>query len=272
MATTTTDTLRAAAPDHVTPFLDAAILRVQVGSEVYGTAIDASSDHDELGVFVLPPQNVLGISPTDDKTWRTAPEGARSTPDDLDLSMYSARKYVSLATQGNPSILVALFTPDHQTYTCTQEGTLLRESAHLFHTKQSAQRFLGYMTAQFKRMEDSRAGTRAPRSNRPELIEKYGYDTKFAAHAVRLGFQGLEFLRTGTMQLPIPDPEGETLRAIRQGHFDYDDVFRLGEDLTNALKTAIDNADIPSYPDRDRISQMLSDIHFLAWSTRRADT
>ena len=266
---TTTDPLRAAAPDHLVPFLDAAILRVQVGSEVYGTAIDSSSDHDEMGVFVLSPQNVLGISPTDDKTWRTAAEGARSTSDDFDLSMYSARKYVSLATQGNPSILVALFTPDHQTLTCTQEGLLLRESAHLFHTKQSAQRFLGYMTAQFKRMEDSRAGTRAPRSNRPELIEKFGYDTKFAAHAVRLGFQGLEFVRSGTMQLPIPDPEGEVLRGIRRGTAAYEEVVNLGEDLTNALKNAIDTADIPSYPDRDRISQMLSDIHFLAWSTAR---
>lgn len=262
---TTTDLLRDKAPDHLIPFLDSAILRVDVGSQVYGTSLDGQSDHDEMGIFVLPPQNVLGISPTDDKKWRTAPEGARSTPDDLDLSMYSARKYVSLATQGNPSILVALFTPDHQTHTCTQEGVLLRESAHLFHTKQSAQRFLGYMIAQFKRMEDSRAGTRAPRSNRPELIELHGFDTKFAAHAIRLGFQGLEFVRTGTMQLPIPDPEGETLREIRRGSFSYEDVYALGEDLTETLKKVIDNSDIPSYPDRDRISQMLSDTHLLAW-------
>jgi hypothetical protein len=39
---------------------------------------------------------------------------------------------------------------------------------------------------------------------RPELVEKHGYDTKFAAHMVRLGYQGVELLETGRFTLPLP--------------------------------------------------------------------
>ena len=35
------------------------------------------------------------------------------------------------------------------------------------------------------------------RVNRPELIAAHGYDTKYAGHVLRLGYQGIEFLETG---------------------------------------------------------------------------
>jgi hypothetical protein len=34
--------------------------------------------------------------------------------------------------------------------------------------------------------------------NRAELVEQFGYDTKYAIHTLRLGHQGVEFLETGT--------------------------------------------------------------------------
>ena len=38
--------------------------------------------------------------------------------------------------------------------------------------------------------------------NRPELIEKYGWDVKYGSHALRLAYQGFEIASTGTLSLP----------------------------------------------------------------------
>lgn len=241
------------------------ILHAEVGSTVYGTGLPGHEDHDEMLVYVMPPHHVLGTKPIDSIVWRTAGPSARSTPEDTDLAMYSARKYVTLAAAGNPSILVPLFTPKNKTYMITEEGHFLREATGLFVTKQTGQRFLGYMTAQRKRMEDSRAGLRAPRVNRPELIERFGYDTKFAMHMLRLGYQGAEIMRFGALEFPIPDPEGETLRAVRRGEFSYEDVLLLADMLEVSLKHQIETTTRPDRPDPYAVDRLIQRIHFSAW-------
>lgn len=260
------DPLPERAPAHVLDVLDRTILRVEVGSTVYGTGRPGMEDHDQMGVFIMSPEDVLGTRPTSDKTWRTAKEGERSTPTDIDLSLYSAQKFVALAAQGNPSILVALFTPKDKIFQVTDAGRMLRGDTGLFHTKQAGWRFLGYMRAQFTRMEQSRLGERAPRSNRPELVAEHGYDTKFAMHAVRLGFQGKEFIETGRMALPIPSPQGDILRAIRAGNVPYDEVRQMGKSLDADLWAQIEAADIPERPDREDVDALLFDMHKAEWA------
>src|SRR5215468_2536662 len=74
------------------------ILRTVVGSGVHGIAIAGTDDHDEMGIFVEPPEHLLGLSrPVDHYVFRTQPEGARSGPGDTDLVMYSLRRYLRLA-------------------------------------------------------------------------------------------------------------------------------------------------------------------------------
>lgn len=78
------------------------MLRTVVGSGVHGIAIEGTDDHDEMGVFVEPADRVLGLGrPANHYVYRTQPEGARSGPGDVDLVMYSLRKYLRLATKGN---------------------------------------------------------------------------------------------------------------------------------------------------------------------------
>jgi uncharacterized protein len=53
------------------------ILRTVVGSGVHGIAIDGIDDRDEMGVFIEPPANVLGLrTPVEHYVFRTQPEGA----------------------------------------------------------------------------------------------------------------------------------------------------------------------------------------------------
>ena len=89
------------------------ILRSVVGSGVHGIAIEGTDDHDEMGVYIEPPEYVLGLErQRDDYVWRTQPEGVRSGHGDTDLMIYSLRKYLRLAIKGNPTVMLPLFAPE----------------------------------------------------------------------------------------------------------------------------------------------------------------
>ncbi len=92
------------------------------------------------------------------------------------------------------------FVPDDEIVAITDAGRELRDNADRIASRRAAERFLGYMTSQRRAMT---AESGAP-TNRPELVTQFGYDCKFAMHALRLGVQGIEYLSTGRITLPIP--------------------------------------------------------------------
>lgn len=123
-----TDTLTNAEHGDATIARDGEILRTEVGSGLHGIAIAGTDDHDEMGVFIEPPECAIGLAgPMDHYVWRTQPEGHRSGPGDTDLVMYSLRKFLKLAIAGNPTILLPLFAPDESVYNVTDLGAELRE-------------------------------------------------------------------------------------------------------------------------------------------------
>src|SRR5688572_4999543 len=150
------------------------ILRTVVGSGVHGIAIEGTDDHDEMGIFIEPAACVIGMRrPADHYVHRTQPEGARSGPGDTDLVMYSLRRYLQLATKGNPTALLPLFAPPEAVLASTPLGQELRDLRASFLSRQAGHRFLGYLAAQRDRMLGRGRG-RIP--NRPELVARYGYD------------------------------------------------------------------------------------------------
>ena len=75
-------------------------------------------------------------------------------------------------------------------------------------------RFLGYLAAQRDRLLGHSKG-KVP--NRPELVAKYGYDVKYASHALRLAYQGLEVARDARLTLPMPAAERERVLRVKRG-------------------------------------------------------
>lgn len=146
--------------------------------------------------------------------------GERSGVGDLDVVIYSARKWARLALGGNPTVLIPLFTPDAETMVRTAAACELVDNAHRFVSKLAADRFLGYLDAQ-RQAITSQSGAH---TNRPELVAIHGYDTKFAAHALRLGIQGVELLTHGRMNLPMLDEHRDHLRAVRRGEIPLNTV------------------------------------------------
>ena len=143
------------------------ILRGVVGSTSHGTAIEGQDDRDEMGVFVEPPESVCGLTPCEHYVYRDQPEGVRSQAGDLDLVMYSLRKFCRLAAQGNPSVILLLWLPEHVSKTPIGAGLIGIRDA--FVSKENGKRFLGYLINQRMKLKGERTRT----VNRPELVARY---------------------------------------------------------------------------------------------------
>lgn len=240
--------------------LDNEVLRGVVGSTSHGTAIEGQDDRDEMGIFIEPPDYVCGLAPCDHYIYRDQPEGVRSQPGDLDLTMYSLRKFCRLAAQGNPSVLLLLWLP---TYICREPiGADLVHMRHAFVSRQSGERFLGYLRAQKMRLTGERTRT----VNRPELVAKYGYDTKFAMHALRLGYEGIELMTDHRLTLPVAEPDLSTLRAVRSGQIDYQGAMRLIEAAETRLHAVVEACAWSA--DLDAINGFLVRAHLHHWERR----
>lgn len=245
--------------------LPADILRSTVGSGLHGIAIEGTDDNDEMGVFIEPPSSVFGVAKfPEHEVVRTQPEGARSGPGDTDLVRYSLRKYLRLAVQGNPTILLPLYAPESALLIRTPLGMELRAMRESIVSRRAGPRFLGYMIAQRERLQ----GLRGRRGvNRPELIEKYGYDTKYASHAVRLGMQGVELLTSGLLTLPMLTHERSVVLNVKQGHYELDVVVELLEELEEELREALECRDaLPDGPDFEAIAAWSHAAHVQHWS------
>jgi len=238
--------------------LENEILRGVVGSSAHGTAVDGQDDRDEMGVCVEPCEYVCGLSQFDHYIYRTQPEGVRSGPGDLDLVVYSLRKFCRLAAQGNPSILVLLWLPE---YVLEKPlGRRLVEMRDAFVSRAAGWRFLGYLTSQRRAL----TGEKTKRVSRPELVAEYGYDTKYAMHALRLGLQGIGYLTERRILLPVPEPGLSLLRAVRNGQVSLDEVLRLIGEIEAKLQTLAEGCVL--HPDLSIINAFLVEAHQEHWS------
>lgn len=242
------------------------ILRTVVGSGVHGIAIAGTDDHDEMGVYIEPPGNVVGIGGSAQHyVFRTQPEGARSGPGDTDLVSYSLHKYLRLAAKGNPTALLPLYAPADAVITVTPIGEELRGLASKVLSRAAVRRFLGYLDAQRERLLGHSKG-KVP--NRPELVARYGYDVKYASHALRLAYQGLEVARDGRLTLPMPSVERERVLAVKRG-----DVTELSDVLAEIAEVrgqvedllATGRTPLPDAPDFAAISDWAVGAHRRHW-------
>jgi predicted nucleotidyltransferase len=247
------------------------ILRGLVGSSVHGLVLSGTDDRDEIGVCVEPRRYVVGFGKFEHWVYRTAAEreghaGARSQAGDLDLTIYSLRKWARLALQGNPTVLLLLFLPDDALVIRTNAGEQLQKLAHAFASRHAGKRFLGYLEAQRQRL----VGERGQRDiNRPYLVEQFGYDTKYAMHMLRLGHQGVEFMESGRLTLPIAEPVRNHLMDVRRGRSNLADVLTECTALELRLSDLLDSSPLPPEPDLKTVESFVMDTYAAAWAARQ---
>lgn len=223
------------------------VLRTVVGSQVHGIVRSGTDDRDEMAICIEPPEYAVGLRRFEHWSYRTQPEGVPSGPGDLDLIVYSLRRFCQLAIKGSPTVLLPLFAPEEHVLVCTGVGRELRQQADLFVGPNTQQSFLGYLNSQRGELERRGSGHGRPRER--ELSAEHGYDTKYAMHALRIGYQGIEILTTGSITLPVPEPHHSRLMEVRMGEVPLAGIIgeldRLIERLQDApLRTRSPPADL----------------------------
>jgi predicted nucleotidyltransferase len=220
------------------------LLIAEVGSTAHGISVPETGDDLDLTVIRMEPFEELITGPVSRQSMmiRTQPEGMRSRMGDIDLNVYTLRKFVSLARSGNPSILGVLFSP-----TLYLERTPLNLAARTqlgkyIASKKAGTAYLGYMNQQIERWQ-GKLGQKSV--SRPELVEKYGFDTKYAAHVIRLGYQGIQYMREGRLTLPMDLNLAQEIVALRTGHFSEGEASQWALSVKADLEMAIENSPLP---------------------------
>ena len=162
-----------------------------------------------MGLCLEPPEFVTGLARVPNGSTGEAPSirfeqyerhtawdrpgglANRSGAGDLDVIIYSARKWARLALSGNPTVLLVLFVPDQEVVFRNEAGAELTANAHRFVSRLAAARFLGYLNSQKAAIADSQARLADLRqsSSVPEQPDRAWVDRWL--HASHLTYSGL---------------------------------------------------------------------------------
>lgn len=118
------------------------IFKCLAGSRAYGTSTP-TSDWDTRGLFIAPPEYVLGA-------FQHVEQVESKQPDEV---IYELGKFIQLAANCNPNIIELLFTDGDAVLYSTPTFERLKANAHLFLSTKARHTFSGYAFAQLKRIK-----------------------------------------------------------------------------------------------------------------------
>jgi hypothetical protein len=89
---------------------------------------------------------------------------------------------------------------------------------------------------------------------RRQLVERFGYDCKNAAHLVRLLRMGIEFLKDG--ELHVLREDASQLLEIKRGEWTLEKVVAEADRLFATAEQSYLNSTLPSGVDNDKINKL----------------
>ncbi len=221
---------RADLPGAAAVSLDDLAIFARTGSHAYGTE-RPDSDDDYRGVYLAPTSDLFRLR-------RPAESFDRQDPD---VTLYELGKFAALAAAANPTALEILWAePLH----LSPAGAYLRGHRDVFLSRRALKTYGGYAHQQLGRAIKGTGGSRGTAHLRRE---------KFLLHTIRLADAGLHLLRTGEVQVRVPDPD-ELWRRARAGLAAVADEFA---DLDARLADAAADSPLPEHPDPDSIDRLL---------------
>lgn len=93
-------------------------------------------------------------------------------------------------------------------------------------------------------------------AKRKAIVRQHGYDTKNAAHLIRLLRMGVEYLQTGQLNV-FRTWDADELKAIKRGGWTLEQVQQESAALFAVAETAKNASSLPMFPDRARVESWL---------------
>ena len=206
------------------------IYRCVVGSQAYGLAGE-ESDIDRRGIY-LPPA---------DLHWSLYGVPEQIEKNETQEAYWELQKFLTMALKANPNILECLYTPlvEHAT-PLAQE---LLASRHKFLSKLIYQTYNGYVTSQFKKLEQ-------------DLRAHGQIKWKHAMHLIRLLLSGITALREDDLRVQQPEHRDRLLQ-IKRAEIPWAEINQWRLDLHRQFDDAFASSKLPDRPDYTWANQVL---------------
>ncbi len=230
------------------------LLQGIVGSQAYGTNTQ-DSDVDIMGVYLADRNYYLGVYNVGDDFFETKipyhyPFVVLKDP----AKYYELKKFVKLCLDFNPNVIPFLFLKNF----CFFDPIVgeLYNHRNKFLSNKVYKTFIGYAIGQEKRMLGETTGQLGDK--RKNLINQFGYDTKYAMHTVRLLKMAIEILTTKKVNVFRED--ASELLNIRNGNVPLNILQDYIKHLKQLAEESYKKTDLPDSPNYDFINNLVVKI------------
>jgi uncharacterized protein len=227
------------------------------GSQLHGAKVNATDDTDWYGVFIEPPEKMIGLDRDEFFVFTTGGKEGGNGPQDVDVCLYSLRKWAGMAAKGNPSALHFVFAGEQFS---TRWWDKIREHRDLFSSKRHLNPFIRFADDQMERL----CGRKGQKNvHRAALEQAHGYDTKYAMHVIRLYLEAKEYMETG--RITLPNPKVDLLIAIRLGKYKLSEIEEMGKELQAESYSAQKSSPLPDAVDHHAVSRLITEVYIGFW-------
>lgn len=242
------------------PYQDNLIMAFVGGSQLHGAKVEGTDDTDWYGVFIEPPEKIIGLERDEFFVHTTGGKAGGNGPQDVDTCLYSLRKWAGMAAKGNPSALHFVFaTPQFS----TEWWNHIVARRDVFAAKHHVLPFLKFAHDQMDRL----CGRKGQKNiHRAALEQKHGYDTKYAMHVIRLYLEGKEYVETG--KITLPNPRVDLLVSIREGKYQRSEIEEMGKQFESEALAAQSRSPLPEQVDLAAVSDLITSVYMAYWKSQ----
>jgi hypothetical protein len=198
--------------------------------------------------------------------------------EEQDENRHWLRSFATLCKRGNPNAIEWLWAPkDRILHVDPLFGDLILRNATVFlGLKALTASHFGFAKSQIGKMrpdrfvEDEVGMSARMRSKsgqvgaaRRELVQRFGYDTKYASHAARLMIQLQMLVNTGTVTYPFTGKDHTRIMSIKTGEISDISIDSALDSLKEECDAAVkrNQAGIPFEPNGDKINEILVEFY-----------
>ena len=191
------------------------------------------------------------LSPLDHYFGLNRSSTSMSVTDSEDNCEYEFLKFVKLCSSFNPNVIPLLWTDKElQSDDWTLAAIFLSER-NLFVSKLAYNTLVGYSVSQREKARKQLTGKLGEK--RKDLIEKYGFDVKAAAHTVRLMKTAEHLFKYNEIKLDVAAEECAEYRSGKYSWEDFEDRFEV---LKKRVDLSFQDSTLPEKPDMDKVNNL----------------
>jgi predicted nucleotidyltransferase len=224
------------------------------GSILFGTN-NQDSDRDYRGIVIPTKEEIYGLKSFEFSKIAEG-KGGINLKNDLDIELYSLKKFFNGLIDGNPIEMEMLFVPE---ITMVKKDEILNEifeRKYEFISKKFIHRYLSMNIGFVKKIDSIPSNLKNPLSKK--RIENFGFETKNASKALQHLYLLDEYLETSN--LILFRKEKQKLLDIKNGKYQKSEIVEEINFLTRKIEEKKEFSQIPIKPDYNSVNGMYVNV------------